>query len=83
MQLISENDDRCCNSIKVVCHLFDTFLERDWRDKQKVVDSLKDTVDKQKRDLDSMRKEIREKEMLCSALRVSCMFFIDLTLSLY
>ncbi|KAM4588857.1 E3 ubiquitin-protein ligase TRAIP [Odontesthes bonariensis] len=43
--------------------------ERDWRDKQKVVDSLKDTVDKQRRDLDSVRKEVMEKEMLCSALR--------------
>ncbi|XP_070759539.1 E3 ubiquitin-protein ligase TRAIP [Enoplosus armatus] len=43
--------------------------ERDWRDKQKAVDSLKDTVDKQRRDLDSVRKEIMEKEMLCSALR--------------
>ncbi|XP_056255961.1 E3 ubiquitin-protein ligase TRAIP [Seriola aureovittata] len=43
--------------------------ERDWRDKQKVVDSLRETVDKQKRDLDSVRKEIMEKEMLCSALR--------------
>ncbi|XP_032368528.1 E3 ubiquitin-protein ligase TRAIP [Etheostoma spectabile] len=43
--------------------------ERDWRDKQKVVESLKDTVDKQRRDLDSVRKEIVEKEMLCSALR--------------
>ncbi|KAF1391226.1 hypothetical protein PFLUV_G00039730 [Perca fluviatilis] len=43
--------------------------ERDWRDKQKLVDSLKDTVDKQRRDLDNVRKEIMEKEMLCSALR--------------
>ncbi|KAM8757891.1 E3 ubiquitin-protein ligase TRAIP isoform 1-T2 [Acanthopagrus schlegelii] len=43
--------------------------EREWRDKQKVVDGLKDTVDKQRRDLDSMRKEVMEKEMLCSALR--------------
>ncbi|XP_026162965.1 E3 ubiquitin-protein ligase TRAIP [Mastacembelus armatus] len=43
--------------------------EKDWQDKQKMVDDLKDTVDKQKRDLDSLRKEIREKEMLCSALR--------------
>ncbi|XP_037535214.1 E3 ubiquitin-protein ligase TRAIP [Nematolebias whitei] len=43
--------------------------ERDWRDKQKVMDSLKDTVDKQRRDLDSTRKEILEKEMLCAALR--------------
>ncbi|XP_017286075.1 E3 ubiquitin-protein ligase TRAIP [Kryptolebias marmoratus] len=43
--------------------------ERGWRDKQKVMDSLKDTVDKQKRDLDSTRKEVMEKEMLCAALR--------------
>ncbi|XP_044078016.1 E3 ubiquitin-protein ligase TRAIP [Siniperca chuatsi] len=43
--------------------------ERDWRDQQKMVASLKDTVDKQRRDLDSVRKEIMEKEMLCSALR--------------
>lgn len=43
--------------------------ERDFRDKQKVIDGLKDTVDKQKRDLDSVRKEITEKDMLCSALR--------------
>ncbi|XP_072238910.1 E3 ubiquitin-protein ligase TRAIP [Leuresthes tenuis] len=43
--------------------------ERDWRDKQKVMDSLKDTVDKQRRDLDSVQKEVMEKEMLCSALR--------------
>uniref|UniRef100_A0A8C4IR10 TRAF-interacting protein n=1 Tax=Dicentrarchus labrax TaxID=13489 RepID=A0A8C4IR10_DICLA len=43
--------------------------ERDWRDKQKMVDGLKDTVDKQRRDLDSVRKEIMEKDMLCSALR--------------
>nr|XP_057910327.1 E3 ubiquitin-protein ligase TRAIP [Doryrhamphus excisus] len=43
--------------------------ERDWRDKQKTVDGLKDTVDKQRRDLDSMRKDVVEKEMLCSALR--------------
>lgn len=52
-------------------HLHDQFLERDFRDKQKVIDGLKDTVDKQKRDLDSVRKEITEKDMLCSALRVS------------
>ncbi|KAM7006103.1 E3 ubiquitin-protein ligase TRAIP [Tautogolabrus adspersus] len=43
--------------------------ERDWRDKQKVVEGLKDTVERQRRDLDSVRKEVMEKEMLCSALR--------------
>uniref|UniRef100_A0A8C2ZCQ8 TRAF-interacting protein n=1 Tax=Cyclopterus lumpus TaxID=8103 RepID=A0A8C2ZCQ8_CYCLU len=43
--------------------------ERDWRDKQKTMDSLKDIVDKQKRDLDGVRKDIMEKEMLCSTLR--------------
>uniref|UniRef100_A0A3P8QQ21 RING-type domain-containing protein n=1 Tax=Astatotilapia calliptera TaxID=8154 RepID=A0A3P8QQ21_ASTCA len=35
----------------------------------KVVESLKDSMDKQRRDLDSLRKEIKEKEMLCSALK--------------
>uniref|UniRef100_A0A672YNF2 TRAF-interacting protein n=1 Tax=Sphaeramia orbicularis TaxID=375764 RepID=A0A672YNF2_9TELE len=48
--------------------------EKDWRDKQKTVDSLKDTVDKQRRDLDSLQKEIVEKEMLCSALRKQMTF---------
>ncbi|XP_071779082.2 E3 ubiquitin-protein ligase TRAIP [Centroberyx gerrardi] len=43
--------------------------EREWRDKQKVADSLKDTVDRQRRDLDSVRKEMKEKEILCCALR--------------
>ncbi|XP_056131006.1 E3 ubiquitin-protein ligase TRAIP [Lampris incognitus] len=43
--------------------------EKDWKDKQKVIDSLKNTVDKQRRDLDSVRKEIAEREMLCDALR--------------
>lgn len=35
-----------------------------------MVESLKDSMDKQRRDLDSLRKEIKEKEMLCSALKV-------------
>uniref|UniRef100_A0A667XU45 TRAF-interacting protein n=1 Tax=Myripristis murdjan TaxID=586833 RepID=A0A667XU45_9TELE len=43
--------------------------EKDFREKQKVVDGLKDTVDRQKRDLDCVRKQIVEKEMFCSALR--------------
>lgn len=47
------------------------FVEQDWRDKQKSMDSLKDTLDRQRRDLDHMRKEIRDKDMLCSALKVS------------
>lgn len=45
--------------------------ERDWRDKQKVIDSLRDTVDKQRKDMDGFRKEALEKDILCSALRVS------------
>uniref|UniRef100_A0A8D3AW42 TRAF-interacting protein n=1 Tax=Scophthalmus maximus TaxID=52904 RepID=A0A8D3AW42_SCOMX len=53
----------------LVNNLSALFAERDWRDKQKVVDGLKDTVDKQRRDLDGVKKEIMEKEMLCSALR--------------
>lgn len=56
----------------IIClvNLSGQFVERDLRDKQKVVESLKDSMDKQRRDLDSLRKEIKEKEMLCSALKV-------------
>lgn len=43
--------------------------ERDWRDKQKVMDGLRDTVDKQKRDMEVLRKGFMEKDMLCSTLR--------------
>ncbi|XP_005808538.1 E3 ubiquitin-protein ligase TRAIP [Xiphophorus maculatus] len=43
--------------------------DRDWREKQKEMDGLKDTVNKQRRDLDAMRKEVMEKEMLCVALK--------------
>ncbi|XP_026077371.1 E3 ubiquitin-protein ligase TRAIP-like isoform X1 [Carassius auratus] len=43
--------------------------EKEWRDKQKSVDNLKDTIERQKRDLERLRKEIGDKEMLCSVLR--------------
>uniref|UniRef100_A0A8C7CAW1 TRAF-interacting protein n=1 Tax=Oncorhynchus kisutch TaxID=8019 RepID=A0A8C7CAW1_ONCKI len=43
--------------------------ERDWRDRLKMVEGLKETVDRQKKDLDIVRKEIGEKDMLCSVLR--------------
>ncbi|RXN34319.1 E3 ubiquitin- ligase TRAIP-like protein [Labeo rohita] len=43
--------------------------EKEWRDKQKSVDTLKDTIEKQKKDLERLRKEIGDKEMLCSVLR--------------
>ncbi|XP_014904156.1 E3 ubiquitin-protein ligase TRAIP [Poecilia latipinna] len=43
--------------------------DRDWREKQKVMDGLKDTVNKQRRDLDAMRKEVMDKEMVCVALK--------------
>ncbi|XP_059385714.1 E3 ubiquitin-protein ligase TRAIP-like isoform X1 [Carassius carassius] len=43
--------------------------EKEWRDKQKSVDTLKDTIERQKRDLERLRKEIGDKEMLCSVLR--------------
>lgn len=57
-----------------------TLVERDWREREKVVDSLRDTVDKQRRDLDSVRKDIMEKEMLCSSLRVSCLYSVFKTI---
>ncbi|XP_028303319.1 E3 ubiquitin-protein ligase TRAIP isoform X2 [Gouania willdenowi] len=44
--------------------------DREWRDRQKMVDSLKEMVAKQKKDLDSMRKEVMEKDMLCSTLKM-------------
>ncbi|KAF4093553.1 hypothetical protein AMELA_G00003220 [Ameiurus melas] len=43
--------------------------ERDWRDKQKAAEALKETIEKQRADLDRVRREIGEKEMLCTALR--------------
>lgn len=43
--------------------------DREWRDRQKEVDILKETAERQKKDLNSIRKEIGEKEMLCTALR--------------
>ncbi|KAI7795300.1 E3 ubiquitin-protein ligase TRAIP [Triplophysa rosa] len=43
--------------------------EKEWRDKQKSVDTLKETIERQKKDLDKLRKDIGDKEMLCSVLR--------------
>lgn len=47
------------------------FSERDWRDKLKAAEALKDTIEKQRADLERVRKEIGEKEMLCTTLRVN------------
>lgn len=57
----------------------DQIPERDWREKQKVMDDLMGTVELQRKALDSLQKDIMGKEKLCSALRVSMMtgfFFI-------
>ncbi|KAJ8259804.1 hypothetical protein GJAV_G00173630 [Gymnothorax javanicus] len=43
--------------------------ERDWREQLKMVKVLKETVDRQKLDLECVKKEVTEKEMICSALR--------------
>ncbi|XP_051957281.1 E3 ubiquitin-protein ligase TRAIP [Xyrauchen texanus] len=48
--------------------------EKEWRDKQKSVDALKETIERQKKDLDRVRKEIGDKEMLCSVLRKQMSF---------
>lgn len=48
--------------------------EREWRDKQKAADSLKETLEKQRKDLDAVRKDVKEKDMLCSALRQQMMY---------
>ncbi|XP_056590971.1 E3 ubiquitin-protein ligase TRAIP [Triplophysa dalaica] len=50
--------------------------EKEWRDKQKSVDTLKETIERQKKDLDKLRKDIGDKEMLCSVLRKQ-MNFLD------
>ncbi|KAG7477993.1 hypothetical protein MATL_G00075730 [Megalops atlanticus] len=43
--------------------------EREWQERQKLIDALRDTVNKQKGDLESAKKEVAEKEIVCSALR--------------
>ncbi|KAL7837106.1 hypothetical protein SRHO_G00268170 [Serrasalmus rhombeus] len=43
--------------------------KRGWREKQKAAESLKETIEKQRADLERVRREIGEKEMLCTALR--------------
>lgn len=58
-----------------VRHVSDRLVEQDWREKEKLVEGLKDTVDKQKRDLNIVQKEIMKKDMLCSALKVSRVLF--------
>ncbi|KAA0707551.1 E3 ubiquitin-protein ligase TRAIP [Triplophysa tibetana] len=50
--------------------------EKEWRDKQNSVDTLKETIERQKKDLDKLRKDIGDKEMLCSVLRKQ-MNFLD------
>uniref|UniRef100_A0A8B9HTL0 TRAF-interacting protein n=1 Tax=Astyanax mexicanus TaxID=7994 RepID=A0A8B9HTL0_ASTMX len=45
--------------------------ERGWREKQKAADNLRETIEKQRADLERVRREIGEKEMLCTTLRVS------------
>ncbi|XP_023659912.1 E3 ubiquitin-protein ligase TRAIP isoform X2 [Paramormyrops kingsleyae] len=46
-----------------------TSKEKDTRDKQKMVEALRETVEKQKLDLESVKKVVDEKDKLCSALR--------------
>lgn len=44
--------------------------ERDWRDKLKASEALKETIEKQRANLERVRREIGEKEMLCTTLKV-------------
>lgn len=55
--------------------------EQDWRAKQKAMDDLMQTVELQKKALDTLQKDIREKEKLCSALRVSTLLVFILWMS--
>lgn len=43
--------------------------EKESTEKQNKVDNLKNTVERQRRDLDNVKKEYAEKDMLCSALK--------------
>ncbi|CAL8339767.1 unnamed protein product [Lota lota] len=43
--------------------------DKDNKEKLRALESLRSTVDKQRRDLDNVRKEMVDKDMLCSALR--------------
>uniref|UniRef100_A0AAY4A438 RING-type domain-containing protein n=1 Tax=Denticeps clupeoides TaxID=299321 RepID=A0AAY4A438_9TELE len=48
--------------------------DRDCRDKQKVLDGLKETVERQRQELECARREIGEKEKLCAAMRKQMKF---------
>lgn len=61
----------CEEWVTVVHHVSDQLVEQEFREKEKLVEGLKDTVDKQKKDLNIVQKEIMKKDMLCSALKVS------------
>lgn len=54
----------------------DPIPERDWREKQKAMDDLIETVELQRKALENLQKDIMEKEKLCSALRVSMLMFL-------
>lgn len=43
--------------------------ERDWQVQHKMIKALKQTVDSQRVDLESVMKEVTEKDIICSALR--------------
>jgi hypothetical protein len=44
--------------------------DKDYKEKLKALEGLKSTVEKQRRDHDKVRKEMVDKDMLCTALRV-------------
>ncbi|XP_058855564.1 E3 ubiquitin-protein ligase TRAIP-like isoform X2 [Acipenser ruthenus] len=43
--------------------------ESEWRESQKIIDSLRETVNQRNTTLESLKRSLEEKEMLCSALR--------------
>lgn len=58
------------NWVTLVHRVSDRIPERDWREKQKAMDDLIETVELQRKALENLQKDIMEKEKLCSALRV-------------
>lgn len=43
--------------------------ESEWRESQKIIDSLRETVNQRNTTLESLKRSLEEKEMLCSTLR--------------
>ncbi|KAG9353245.1 hypothetical protein JZ751_017821 [Albula glossodonta] len=55
--------------MKALLSAKDFVSEKDWREQWKKMEALREMVDRQKADLECTKKEVTEKETICSALR--------------